>query len=81
MILQWDPKEKWFEVTWDNGKHGPRTGYVFTNNVAFWEPVGKPIETPKNEHKTETVDGRRRAQVSTPMGHVFEGPGAGKTRQ
>ncbi len=46
-----------------------------------WELAkpGTEIVNPKNEHKTESIEGRRRAQVSTPMGHVFEGEGAGKT--
>lgn len=72
--LQWDSKERWFEVTW-NG----RSGYIFSTNAAFMElEVGDVIELPKNDHKTEHVEGRRRAQVSTPTGHVFEGEGKGK---
>lgn len=53
----------------------------FPSLSAFsWEVKGDKIpEVPKNEHKTESVEGRRRAQVSTPTGHVFDGEGAGKT--
>ncbi len=74
--LTWDAKKSWFEITYNN-----RTGYIFANNVSYWEPLVGEVVSIVNEHKTEHVDGRRRAQVSTPMGHVFEGPGAGKTRQ
>lgn len=77
MTLQWDEKEKWFEITW-NG----RKGYIFMNNCAFWEELDEVIvELPKNEHRTEALEGRRRAQHSTPMDHVFEGKGHGKVRQ
>jgi hypothetical protein len=51
-------------------------------NAKGWELKRKDQKPePKNEHKTESVEGRSRAQVSTPMGHVFEGPGKGKTKQ
>lgn len=50
-------------------------------NVASWEVKrANPPREIVNEHKTETLEGRRRAQVSTPMGHVFEGPGKGKVK-
>jgi len=77
MKLSWDPKEKWFELTWQN-----RTGFIFSNNCAFFElEDDQVIDVPKNEHKTESIEGRRRAQVSTPTGHVFEGEGKGRIRQ
>lgn len=75
--LQWNSKERWVEFTYKNvTKHIPE------GNVASWDPVQKhsaPEVT--NEHKTEHVEGRRRAQVSTPTGHVFDGEGKGKVRQ
>lgn len=70
-------EEKRFKLTYQG-----RTGYLGRTNIAFWEPESsQPIITPKNEHKTEHVEGRKRAQVSTPMDHVFEGRGHGKVRQ
>lgn len=50
-------------------------------NVASWElkrDQAKP--SPKNEHKTTSVEKFKTAQVETPMGHVHEGLGKGKTR-
>lgn len=77
LTLRWDPKERRFEMVYLN-----RLGYISENNVAFWEPV-QETQAPviKNEHKTESIEGRRRAQVSTPTGHVFDGEGKGKVRQ
>lgn len=48
----------------------------------LWEPksVVTPIPVVVNEHRTQDASKRKGAQVSTPMGHVFEGPGAGKTK-
>lgn len=72
LSLQYDSDEKWFEIT-----HNGRTGYIFSNNCAFWEPEGaSPIPEPVNAHKTEDKSKRAKAQVSTPQSHVFStGPG------
>lgn len=77
LAIEWDQKNRWCLLTW-NGE----TGRILEGNCAYMVPeVGKVVELPVNEHKTEHVEGRKRAQVSTPMGHVFEGPGKGKVRQ
>lgn len=77
LIVKWDGDKRHCLMTW-NGE----TARIPEGNIAYWIPeAGEPLEAPKNEHKTESVDGRKRAQASTPMGHVFEGPGKGKTRQ
>ena len=73
--LQWDEQKRRVVVNWKD-----RIGWIFEGNCAFLEPEeGIAPVTPINEHRTENVEGRRRAQVSTPTGHVFEGEGAGKT--
>lgn len=47
-----------------------------------WELKNTAIPSvPVNAHKTTDVAAFRTAQVSTPMGHVHEGPGRGKKRQ
>ncbi len=71
--IQYDSEEKWFEFT-----YGGRTGYIFANNCAFWEPdQTAPAPLIINEHKTDDKNKRSRAQVSTPQSHVFEGRGGG----
>lgn len=77
LSLQWDEVKRRCEMKW-NGE----LGYILEGNVAYWVPeIGPKVGIPTNEHRTESVEGRKRAQVSTPMGHVFEGPGKGKVRQ
>lgn len=68
MTLQYDPEEKWFEITYMG-----RKGYIFSNNCAFWEPLIESVSVPVivNEHKTEDKSKRSKAQVSTPQSHVF----------
>lgn len=71
--LEWDDETKELAITW-----GGRTGYAVSSNVKSYFPFEAiPIQSaapapPKLEKRT--------AQVSTPMDHVFAGPGAGKTK-
>lgn len=73
--IKWDNDNRWCLLTWNN-----ETGRILEGNCAYMVP-GTGNKVPVNQHKTEHVEGRKRAQVSTPMGHVFEGPGKGKTKQ
>lgn len=70
------------EKTWVFFHYNDRTREIpVFGNVASWELASKKIPAPpKNEHKTDDVAGRRRAQVATPMDHVFRGEGHGKVR-
>lgn len=72
--LKWDEKKQCAFVTWNK-----ETGRVFTPNINVLIEAPQ-AEAPKNEHKTTDVNKFKTAQVSSPMGHVFEGPGAGKQR-
>lgn len=70
--LMYDDEAKELEVTW-----GGRTAHVPDSNVRSYfpfvdghAPVAKKI-TPMQSIK---------AQVATPMDHVFAGPGGGKTK-
>jgi len=75
--LQWDPKEKWVEISY-NDRHGK----IFQGNCAVMEiEDGTEITVPVNEHHTQDIRKIGEAQVSTPHGYVFEGPGKGKTGQ
>jgi len=75
--LKWDSGNRWVDIYW-NG----RIGHIMESNIAFFESDdGRIIEEPKNEHRTEHVAGRKKAQVATPMDHVFRGEGHGKVRQ
>lgn len=58
-----------------------RTAVIPESSAFLWEftPEKPPAEV-VNEHKTHDVGKIKSAQVSSPMGHVFEGPGAGKAR-
>jgi len=71
----WDEDKKRFELTWEN-----RKVYIPESSCDCWElEEGAEIKLPINVHKTEDVAKRAEAQVSTPHGYVFEGPGKGKT--
>lgn len=75
-IIEYDPKTEEFCLTWNK-----RKAYIPKHNVVIYEPVtDEVVETPVNVHHTEDKRKRAGAQVSTPMGHVFEGQGAGKKR-
>lgn len=75
-ILEYNPETKEFCLTWNN-----RKAYIPMHNVVIYEPVTDvPVIVPKNEHHTQDTRKIKTAQVSTPMGHVFEGPGRGKKR-
>lgn len=75
--MEADDAKEWITLTYKGRK---REIPVF-GNVASWERKRANAESePKNEHKTMDVNKIKTAQVSTPMGHVFEGPGKGKTR-
>jgi hypothetical protein len=74
--LVWDDGKQCFLVTYNNEVATVRNG-----NIAYdVKKLSKAKPDPVNEHKTESVHGRRKAQVSTPHGYVFEGEGKGKTK-
>lgn len=72
--LEWDDSQKCAFLTW-NGERGRIPESNINVSVA-----GEPAKLPKNEHKTSDVNEFKKAQVETPMSHVFEGRGRGKTR-
>lgn len=76
--IEFDEDNRRFYMTYKNRIR------VFPELSAFsWEDEQnspEPILEIKNEHRTEDRSKRVSAQVSTPMGHVFEGPGKGKTK-
>lgn len=74
--ILFDEKERRFHIDYKGRKA------VMPEMSAFiWESVGNDdIPMIVNEHRTERFEGRLEAQVSTPMGHVFEGKGKGKTK-
>lgn len=71
--IEWDEEKKAAFLTWNNER-----GRIFDSNINLLVE-GAPVELPKNEHQTHDVTKIKSAQVSSPMGHVFEGQGAGKT--
>lgn len=76
--IQASDDKAWLYFNW-NGR--TREIPVF-GNVASWEVKRKDAPpAPVNEHKTHDSTKIKSAQVSSPMGHVFEGPGKGKTKQ
>lgn len=79
--IQYDDEKHVFTVAYPDPKTKQiRTAQVPESNCATWETVASRPRVPANEHKTESVEGRNRAQVSTPQSHVFEGQGQGKVR-
>ena len=76
LVLKYDREFKELHVYWAD-----EMAIVPTTNVSAMVPVrAGDSRTPaeKVEHKkVEHV--RKTAQVGSPMSHVFEGPGAGKT--
>lgn len=70
--LFYDRPEKELLVHW-NGQ----IGIVPSSNIACMVEGVPEIRAQQITHPI--VAGIQRAQASTPMGHVFEGPGAGKT--
>ena len=73
--MTYDTEKKELEIVY-NGV----TGFVPT--VAYYEPInqGQVVTMSAPEPKPMPLKMQKvSAQVSTPMGHVFEGPGAGKT--
>ncbi len=71
--LEWDEDRRCAFLTW-NGERGR----IPESNINLLVE-GAPTPLPKNEHKTSDIVKFKTAQVSSPMGHVFEGEGAGKT--
>lgn len=72
--LSWDEKKQSAFLSW-----GGETARIFATNINVLVE-GEPVQLPANEHKTTDINKFKTAQVSTPMGHVFEGKGRGKTR-
>ncbi len=71
--LSYDRAEKELIVEWSSHK-----GIIPTSNVACMVE-GAP-EKPYQQSSHPMVAGLQSAQVETPMGHVHQGPGKGKTR-
>lgn len=71
------------DKTWVYFHYNGRTREIpVFGNVASWEVKREnAAPEPVNEYKTQDVNKIKTAQVSTPMGHVFEGPGKGKAKQ
>ena len=76
--LQFDETTKRFVITYKG-----RVGYLPETSAFIWEPAEQLVSVPVvvNEHRTEDKSKRSKAQVSTPMSHVFEGRGNGQTGQ
>ena len=77
--LQWDEEEDELVVTYQ-GETGrmPHTGVkiYFTSEGNEKHSGLKEVNVHQTQHANPAARG---AQVSTPQGHVFAGPGAGKT--
>lgn len=69
--LFYDRKEKELLIHW--GKH---VGIIPSSNIACMEEGLPEVKAPQYTHPI--VAGIASAQVSTPFGHVFEGPGKGR---
>lgn len=74
LLLEWDEKKQCAFISWNN-----ETARIFPANINVLVE-GEPVVLPVNEHRTTDVTKFKTAQVSTPHGHVFEGPGRGKTK-
>lgn len=58
------------------------TGFAPSTNVSFLVPLQTALENVlQSEPPTIQSRAKKTAQVSTPTGHVFEGPGHGQTGQ
>lgn len=74
--IQYDDKNRLFYVEYKG-----RQAKMPEMSAFMWEPVSRssPAPTP-NQHQTHDVTKASDAQVETPVGHVFAGPGKGKTK-
>jgi hypothetical protein len=61
-------------VTWQN-----KTAHIPSTNIASY-CVGEVEDRKIHQTSAPMVAGISSAQVETPFGHVFEGPGKGKTK-
>lgn len=77
LSIGYDEKYGLFKISY-NGKLATASD----TSAFLWELVEDQPESPEivNEHKTSDIGKFKTAQVSTPHGHVFEGPGKGKTK-
>ena len=77
LILTHDTEKHTFNIT-----HNQRTGVIPEWSVLVWELESAQATSQEvvNEHKTSDAKKFAGAQVSTPQGHVFEGPGKGRTK-
>lgn len=81
LTIKHDATKKLFYATYKTIQ-GDRLAVLPEASVFMWEAEkdgGIPLI--KNEHVTQDVTRIKSAQVSTPMGHVFEGPGKGKAKR
>lgn len=76
MELFYNDKKAWFEVSYNK-----RVAKIPMSAVQSWEDEHPAVEAVKEAlNASAPMDTRRirSAQVSTPMGHVFDGEGHGK---
>lgn len=74
--VEYEEKRDLFFITWK----GVVTKMSGINVVQWRDPeTDGDVVVIENTHHTEDKKKRPSAQVSTPMGHVFEGQGAGKS--
>ncbi len=71
--LIYDRAEKELHVTWNK-----QTSIVVSTNIKQYTP-GEIVDRKVVQPSHPIIAGIASAQVETPMGHVFEGPGKGKT--
>ena len=72
LTMEYDRAEKELLVHWEG-----QTGIIPSSNIACMTEGEVKVKAPQHTHPI--VAGIQGAQVSTPFGHVFEGPGSGKT--
>lgn len=69
--IEWDEERRFLAVTYSG-----RTSLLPESSIQSMEE-GSPV-THISQHTHPIVAGIQSAQVETPFGHVFEGPGKGK---
>ena len=82
LSLFYDKPEKELVVYWKNHL-GTFVANLPSSNVVSYQPIIEGVESKVVEqHKAHPMKkGIQSAQVQTPMDHVFQGEGAGKTKQ
>lgn len=82
--IAYDDELSLFNIEYNNPQlPGIRKAKMPWTSAYLWETVEdkEAANVPEvvNEHVTQDVNKIKKAQASTPQGHVFEGPGKGKT--